>query len=262
MNGYKNMFGLLAALSGGYALYLAFQNLPAAICFGLLWGAVIFNVDRLIVSAIKKEGGITRQWRQAIPRFLLALMLSVVIAKPLELRIFQPEILEILATQKAEKMRLTEAEFLEKTNKTEESLARLKEETLARFQLRETLYQDYRCECDGTCGDRKSGRGSECKRKEAKYIQADQEFQALKAKNDRLIASARAAMDNIKKEEIIALHQVDITQATGLQARLSASGNLPFLPGFFITLLIFFVGIDPVLLKILAPRGSYEEALK
>ncbi|MDR1829896.1 MAG: DUF4407 domain-containing protein, partial [Candidatus Fibromonas sp.] len=40
--------GLLASLSGGYAIYSVFQTsehaFRAAVCFGLLWGLVIFNL--------------------------------------------------------------------------------------------------------------------------------------------------------------------------------------------------------------------------
>ena len=254
--------GLLAALSGGYALYTAFQNAPAAILFGLLWGAVIFNLDRLIVSSIKKEGSTARQWRQALPRIALAAVLSVVIAKPLELRIFEPEIMEILSARKTEKMRRTEAIFLEKTAGTEQRIAALKAETEVGYRAREALYQEYRCECDGTCGTGRVGRGSECERKEAKYRQADAEYQAMKSENDRLIAGVRNEVTTIKKQEATALHQLDTAHTEGLVARISAAQELPFWPGFFIALLILLVEIAPVVSKIMAPPGAYDEAVR
>lgn len=254
--------GLLAALSGGYALYVAFKNLPGAVLFGLLWGAAIFNLDRLIVSTIKKEATPARQWRQALPRLLLALVLSVVIAKPLELRVFKPEIDEILAGKQAEKLLRTEALFRKKTAEVETRIDRLKAETAAGFRVREALYQEYRCECDGTCGTGRVGRGTECERKEAKYRQADREYQALKAENDRLIASARAEAGALKSQEKTALQEVKSVHADGLVARLSGAAELPFWPGFFIALLILMVEIAPVLSKILAPPGAYDHALR
>ena len=39
---------VLASLSGGYALWTVFQSSPYAITFGLLWGILIFNLDRSI----------------------------------------------------------------------------------------------------------------------------------------------------------------------------------------------------------------------
>lgn len=240
--------GILAAFSGGYALYTDFQSPFIGLLFGLLWGVVIFNLYRLIVSRINKEASPVRQWMQAMPRFLLVLVLSVVIAKPLELRIFKPELDSILA----ERM---EASFDLITKKINERIAGIETETESLFNIRERLYQEYRCECGGACGTGKVGRRTECERKEAQYRQANQKYQALKAENDPLIAAARLealTLDKVKTVET--LH--------GLVPRISAAQELPFLPSFFIALLVFMLGIAPVLFKALAQPGSYDDALR
>jgi hypothetical protein len=254
--------GLLAALSGGYALFTAFENWPAAVLFGLIWGALIFNLDRLIVASMKKEAGGRNPWLQALPRFLLAGILSLVIAKPLELRIFKPEIDGILAEEKREKTIRIEALYEVKLRKINERITGIKTETESLFTLREQLYQEYRCECDGTCGTGRVGRGSECARKEAKYRQADAEYQALKTENDRLIAAARSEAANVDIQKKTELMQWSATRSDGLVARLEASGKLPFLPGLFIILLILMVEIAPVLSKLLTPAGAYEHATR
>ena len=84
--------GLFAALAGGYALYTVFDNVWLAALFGLIWGLMIFNLDRYIVSSMRKEGTKSQEFGTAIPRILLALLISIVIAKPLELKIFDKEI--------------------------------------------------------------------------------------------------------------------------------------------------------------------------
>jgi|GEM_PF-1219266 hypothetical protein len=88
--------GILASLSGGYALYTIFQDLQfsglLAILFGLLWGGIIFNIDRYLVSSLKKQGNIKRELLLATPRFLMAIIISLVVSKPLEVRIFQDRI--------------------------------------------------------------------------------------------------------------------------------------------------------------------------
>lgn len=254
--------GLLAALSGGYALYTAFNQVPAAILFGLIWGALIFNLDRLVVSSLKKDGPPGRQWIQAIPRFLLALMLSVVIAKPLELRIFKPEIDAVLAEDQIKQQQRTGALFDRNIAGLDKRIAGIKAETDRLFGIREHLYEEYRCECDGTCGTGKRGRGSECERKEQKYRQTDSEYQSLKAENDRLIASLRAEADLETTRKQTALAAQSTVRSDGLLARLNASGQLPFLPGFFIMLLILLVEIAPVLSKLLTPKGVYDYAAR
>src|SRR6201995_5227441 len=91
---------LFASLSGGYAMYFVFAGNPAAwvfaILFGLIWGTAIFNLDRYIVSSIDKTGTTNQQILQASPRILLAIMIGIVISRPLELKIFDKEIREKL----------------------------------------------------------------------------------------------------------------------------------------------------------------------
>ena len=88
--------GILAALSGGYAIYTVFNSILIAIFLGCFWGALIFNLDRFIVSTIKKNDKRIDQWKQVVPRLFLAVFLAIIISKPLELKIFEQEINESL----------------------------------------------------------------------------------------------------------------------------------------------------------------------
>lgn len=87
-----------AAVSGAYALFFVFSGSSyavwAAVCFGILWGLTIFNIDRYLVISIKKENKPGKELLTALPRILLAMMIGVVIARPLELKIFDKEIKE------------------------------------------------------------------------------------------------------------------------------------------------------------------------
>lgn len=100
--------GLLASLSGGYALYTIFRGeanaMTYALIFGLTWGFVILNLDRFIVSSIRKEGNIQKEILQATPRFILAIIISIVIAKPLEVRIFESRIEQQILEDKRRKL--------------------------------------------------------------------------------------------------------------------------------------------------------------
>ena len=93
---------VMAAIASSYALYTVFDNLFTAIFFGLIWGLLIFNLDRYIVSTIKKRDSSIDEILQAMPRILLAIIIAVVISKPLELKIFEKEINQVLLEQKNE----------------------------------------------------------------------------------------------------------------------------------------------------------------
>lgn len=75
---------IMATIAGSYALYTVFDNLYAAIFFGLVWGLLIFNLDRFIVSTIKKKDSKLKEFLQALPRIILAVIIAIVISKPLE----------------------------------------------------------------------------------------------------------------------------------------------------------------------------------
>src|SRR5690349_1757240 len=84
---------VLASLSAGYAIYSVFGSWEWTIIFAIIWGLIIFNFDRFLVSTMRKYG-ITRrkQFWMAVPRIALALLIGFVIARPLELKIFEKEI--------------------------------------------------------------------------------------------------------------------------------------------------------------------------
>lgn len=66
--------------------------LAVAIAGGILWGLIILNIDRFLVLSM----GHTRDWKRllmmALPRLALAAVISLVVATPLTLRIFQHDI--------------------------------------------------------------------------------------------------------------------------------------------------------------------------
>ena len=63
--------GILAALSAGYALNTVFDNIYAATGFGILWGLMIFNLDRYIVTSMKKSGRSFPLFTTALPRLIV-----------------------------------------------------------------------------------------------------------------------------------------------------------------------------------------------
>jgi hypothetical protein len=65
--------GLFAALAGGYALYTVFDDVIIASILGLVWGLMIFNLDRFIVSSMKKKSQPLTESYMALPRIILAL---------------------------------------------------------------------------------------------------------------------------------------------------------------------------------------------
>lgn len=85
----------MATLSGGYAFYTIFKSQVLAICFGIFWGLLIFNLDRFIVNTMYSDGKYTISWGElaaGTPRLIIAIFLGIVISTPLEMKIFEDEI--------------------------------------------------------------------------------------------------------------------------------------------------------------------------
>ena len=104
---------VMAFIASSYALYTVFDNYLTSIFFGLVWGLLIFNLDRFIVSTIKKSSSKWKEVIQATPRIILAIIIAVVISKPLELKIFEKEIDRVLLEQKNEMTLLNQGQIAE-----------------------------------------------------------------------------------------------------------------------------------------------------
>jgi hypothetical protein len=96
--------GFFATLSGGYALYKVFDDLFIASVLGIIWGLMIFNLDRYIVMSMKKKDSFWNEFLTALPRIILAIIISIVVAKPLEVRIFSDMIMGEIANSETDKM--------------------------------------------------------------------------------------------------------------------------------------------------------------
>src|SRR5436190_19838314 len=64
--------GLFAAMAAAYALFTVFDSYWISISLGLLWGAMIFNLDRYIVSSMRKDASRYQELLTATPRIVLA----------------------------------------------------------------------------------------------------------------------------------------------------------------------------------------------
>jgi hypothetical protein len=94
--------GFLAALSMGFAMHTIFRDDSGngvwyvSIPIAIAWSLIVFNLDRFIVSSTGKGDGESsisgKEFLNALPRLLMATLLGITIAAPLETVIFDTEI--------------------------------------------------------------------------------------------------------------------------------------------------------------------------
>ena len=255
---------VMAFIASGYALYTVFDNVYTAIFFGLIWGLLIFNLDRYIVSTIKKRDNKWSEIWQATPRIILAVIIAVVISKPLEMKIFEKEINQVLLEEKnamtlanKEQLALQYTPTIESLN---QDIAALKTEISEKEAETNALYDTYITEAEGTAGTGILGKGPVYKEKREKHDAYLAELQQLKETNSAKISAIENQIValNADYDTAVETSQPVIDGFDGLMARINALGKLPWFPSFFIFLLFLAIETAPIIAKILAPKGEYD----
>ena len=255
---------VMAFIASAYALYTVFDNAYMAVFFGLVWGLLIFNLDRFIVSTIRKKGNFMDEFIQASPRIVLAMIIAIVISKPLEIKIFKKEIDTVLLKEKnemaiANKKQVSDY-FKTDVDKNQASIDSLKNQIKAKEKEVAVLYQSYITEAEGTAGTKKMGKGPIYKEKRAAYDAAIKQLDSLKVSSAKTIAEKEAKGKTLQADldKKVADSQPIIDGFDGLMARINALNKLPFLPSFFIMLLFLAIETSPIIAKLLANKSEYD----
>ena len=242
-----------------------FFLLTKRFCFS---GLLIFNLDRFIVSTIKKNDSKWKELLQATPRIILAVIIAMVISKPLELKIFEKEINQVLLTEKNQ-MTLENKDQLAKQFEPEiivlnNGIANLKKEISDKEESVNDLYETYISEAEGRKGTLLLGKGPVYKEKRDKHDAALQELSILKKDNTQKIKNSENAITQLQldQKKAISKTQPIITNFDGFMARINALGKLPWLPSFFIFLLFLAIETSPIFAKLVSPKGEYDFKLE
>jgi hypothetical protein len=255
---------VMAFIASSYALYTVFDSVYIAIAFGLIWGLLIFNLDRFIVSTIKKQGKPWLEIGQVIPRIILAVIIAVVIAKPLELKIFEKEINQVLLEQKnnltLQNKEQIALQYTPEIKRVESEISDLKNDVLTKEKEVNDLYSTYIAEAEGREGTLLIGKGPVYKEKRDKHDAMLLELQQLRTENkDKIAINENILNDLREKQKLQTINSQPVIDGfDGLMARINALDKLPWLPSFFIFLLFLAIETSPILAKLISPKGEYD----
>ncbi|WP_205511204.1 DUF4407 domain-containing protein [Longitalea arenae] len=265
---------VLAALSAGYAIYSVFGNWLWTLCFAIVWGLIIFNFDRFLVSTMRKYGVSRRkQLSMAIPRMVLAVLIGFTIARPLELKIFEKEINTKVIENTHKKIQLNDsllqAENTALMQSTEAERNRLFERKKNIEDELSRLQQAYVQEADGTGGSQQRGVQRIAKLKLDAYTssaqQATPELQSLTSSikvQDSILANAKSNLEAKRAQyELNALENVGFLERNKALTDLAAEESSVFWTSFLLSLLIILIEVGPIISKLIMPVGPYDIAL-
>jgi len=277
---------LFASLSGGYAMYFVFSGsafaVGFAILFGLIWGTAIFNLDRYIVSSIDKQGTTNQQILQASPRILLAIMIGIVISRPLELKIFDKEIRQKLKTaylkgqhRKIDTLQKTYTQKyameLQKNNELKKEKDSLETDiNRSRYQLNQEVFGDKTNQTSGIVGY-----GTYAKQKQTVLQEKEERLKTVmddQGKMDQYLGD-RKDYEGLNTMRLFNDHQLDsLANVAGFSDRNWALGQLSYnengtrdldtyLAESFISFLFILFECLPVFVKLMSPKGPYDVAI-
>jgi len=265
---------VLASFSSGYAIYSVFGNIGWTLAFALIWGLIIFNFDRFLVSTMRKYGVSKRkQLWMAVPRMLLALLIGVTIARPLELKIFEKEI-DTRVTQNIHHKILLNDSLLQQESKVQLQTADAERRRLVsrKLSLEDTLHRlqlSYVQEADGTGGSGRRGIEQLTRLKmgayQAAFAQFTPELKKLDADilvQDSIMLAARAGVEERRKQyETAAKANIGFLERNKALSDLSNEEGSVFWTSTLLSLLIILLEIGPILSKLIMPVGPYDIAL-
>jgi Domain of unknown function (DUF4407) len=278
--------GAMAGLAGGYAFYTIFSpktadvldktntvlenpnyiptDIPTlifSVLFGIVWGLIIFNIDRFIVTSTGKGDGTEEitwlEFKTAIPRILMGLIIAITISKPIEIRMFQTEInVELYKLQKAEELKMKEATSkisspdIERINKDLKNIDDLnneliKNEGIARKDLRDCLMK----------------LGGDCPQNTKLYNESKKAREDFEKKNKPKIIALEAKKANLQggKEEIEKVSQNVASGLDGLSKRIQLAHEVAgFWISLFITLLFMAIELTPIFFKLMLTKTTYD----
>ena len=288
--------GLLAAFSGGYAFYTIFSPKGDAVnldpidmasvigsaLFAIIWGLIILNMDRFIVSSTGKGDGtdaITgKEFVQALPRIIIAIILGFAISSPLEVRILKTEINAELQNKQDDylmtlNIKTDSITNLQMKNKKTD-LSKVENEIKGieqNFEKQRIEILDGRKrledEIAGRIGSGKAGEGPAANAQKENLNKQEIELQdKKKAKESEITALKdryirinnevdlldKGRDEKYKKNQLIA-HQLD-----GLMERIHISHDIGGVVPWLIFLVLLSIEAGPIFFKMMMNKGVYE----
>ena len=249
---------LLAVISSFFAFSLIFNDIPLTILFSLLWGAIIFNLDRYIVSTMRNDENKFKDFIKIIPRLIIAFFIAIIISKPLEIQIFKNEIQSHLMIKSAREIANVDLKYASQFKELSKKKSFLDSQYNSMLLIREKYYEEYKCECDGTCGTKQIGRGIECLSKKEKYYQFMDELALEKIKRDSTLVNLHK-MENILKSKVD--QEITVVKASvnpGLIDYIRALNEIDKWSSIFIIFIFVMIETAPIFTKLLSSIGPYD----
>lgn len=268
--------GAMAALAGGYAFYTIFEPRGSAlehdfdlktsimsIAFGLIWGWIIFNIDRFIVTSTGKGDGTEAitwdELKGALPRIVMGAIIALTISKPVEIRMFKSEIDVALHEEQlkaiTQKMALIEETYADREQIFIDKIGKLESE-IDEKELRASALEDQYIE-----EARNVTVGPRARAVKAQWDLAVKKVAETKAENDPRIQAAQQELATLRTKKGKEIQDAEKVAhgLDGLLERIKLAHEIagPVI-SLFITLLFMAIELTPIFFKLMLTKTPYD----
>lgn len=274
--------GAMAGLAGGYAFYtifspkgsvlvdeIHFPTVVLSLIFGIIWGLMIFNIDRFIVTSTGKGDGTEKitmdEFKSAIPRIIMGTIIALTISKPIEIRMFQTEINNKLY----EKQLILQKDFEERTTANFEERLKVvegdiggldtkRQDIIERIKKVEVQMQD---NLMGRVPGIAAGNGRLTQALQSQIDVLNSELDRFDQINGDKIKEADKKRKEIllEKEKVLATNAQVAQGLDGLLERIKLAHEVAgFWISLFITLLFLSIELTPIFFKLMLNKTPYD----
>ncbi len=268
--------GFMAAIAGGYAIYTIFEpkgsaldgatHVPTALMacvFGVIWGLIIFNIDRFIVAATGKGDGTEAitwgEFVNSIPRIIMGLVIAITISKPMEIRMFKSEIDAELHQAQLEKRKVyeekTKANYISRFELVESELLKIEENRNKLLDRLTDVESQYAAEI-------------RIVRPGPKAAALKSLMESLSVKLNTFDQDNRTELERLNKEKLRLTTELDEELAKNEEVASGLDGLLERIKlahkiagawiTFFITLLFVVIELTPIFFKMMLIKSPYD----
>jgi hypothetical protein len=278
-----------ASLTVALALVFPHHGWARYLPVGLLWGFIVFNFDRWIVSSIdygpllageqppSPRRAMASKVVQFFVRFVMAALVGLVISEPIVLAIFGPEISQQLTAQHVSDVKSQTAQIdaaaAQQAALLNRPVTAAKDALAAATHKANEAHKIYLCELTAQCHNLPPGEvtgvpglGPQTSQDLVLWRQA-QRAQARDQRTFDQVSKAQAAKIaalNLQTKRLVANATTTIDANTGLLARERALDTLTrqnsgfLLRRLLLWMALMFIDLAPVLLKTFSPPTLYE----
>jgi hypothetical protein len=206
-----------------------------------------------------------QEFKGAIPRIIMGMIIALTISKPIEIRIFQPEIekeISVMINAEQDSMkRVIHQKYSSDVQNLDSTIVKMETEINDAFRDFKIAEKNASDELDGQAGSTEEGDGPIYQAKLVIQNKAEKKYKNLEKKYANPIERAKNRKNDLEKleEEELGDVKANSEKMSGLLLRMQLAHKIAgWEISIFITLLFMVIELTPIFFKLMLIKGPYD----